>query len=234
MTQPFTLLTGPLNPSLSDLNSMINTLNALFANVTAAGDSAVAGNLAVTGTSTLTGNTAITGTLTVTGLTTLNGGLAGGASANIAINTNKFTVAASTGNTLIAGTLAVTGATALTGATTVTGNLTSSAHTARSVDTTLTAVGTNRATALVLAKDINNITTAAAGTGAVLPAGVVGMELIVNNAGANLIQVYGNGSDTIDGVAGATGVALTNAKRAVFICVAANTFISAQLGVISA
>jgi len=103
-----------------------------------------------------------------------------------------------------------------------------------SVDNALTAVGTNRATALVLTKDINNITTAAASTGAVLPAGVVGMAITVFNAGANAIKVYGNGSDTIDAVAGATGVTLTNAKRATFYCVAANTWISAQLGVAAA
>ncbi len=45
---------------------------------------------------------------------TATGAIAGGSSSNIAINTNKFTVAASTGNTLVAGTLAVTGVTTLT------------------------------------------------------------------------------------------------------------------------
>lgn len=94
---------------MSQLNTLINQLNAMFANVSVVGDSSVGGNLAVTGTTALTGNATAAGTLTVTGLTTLNGGLAGGSSANIALNTNKFTVTASSGNTLIAGTLAVTG-----------------------------------------------------------------------------------------------------------------------------
>lgn len=107
MTLP--LFTANLNPSMSDFNALINQLNAIFTNVSVAGDQAVSGNLAVTGTTALTGNATAAGTLTVTGLTTLNGGLAGGSSANIAINTNKFTVAASTGNTLVAGTLAATG-----------------------------------------------------------------------------------------------------------------------------
>ena len=59
----------------------------------------IAGNLTVSGTSTLTGNTTFGGTIT------------GGASSDIAINTNKFTVAAATGNTVIAGNLTVSGTT---------------------------------------------------------------------------------------------------------------------------
>lgn len=234
MTAPFSLFTANFNPSQSDLNTLINQLNAMFANVAVAGDQAVSGNLTVTGTTGLTGAASLSGALNVTGLSTLNGGIVGGSSADITINTNKFTVAAASGNTLVAGTLAVTGASTLTGAVGVTGNLTTAAYTVVSVGNALTAAGTTRADALVLAKQVNNITTAAASTGAVLPAGVVGMRIIIVNAGANPIKVYGNGSDTIDGVAGATGVTLTNAKRAVFICVAVNTFISAQLGVISA
>lgn len=103
-----------------------------------------------------------------------------------------------------------------------------------STSNALTAVGSARSDALALTSLINNVTTAAASTGVILPAGVIGQAVFVFNAGANTIQVYGAGSDTIDTVAGSTGVPLTNAKRAVYICVAANTFISAQLGVVSA
>lgn len=103
-----------------------------------------------------------------------------------------------------------------------------------SVANALTASGTTRADALALTKKINNVTTAAAGTGVILPAAAIGQTVIVFNGGANAIKVYGAGSDTIDGTAGATGVTLTNAKRAAFICVAANTYISAQLGAVSA
>lgn len=234
MTLPFSLLTANFNPSQSDLNTLINQLNALFANVTVAGDSAVAGNLTVTGTTAHTGNVTAAGILTVTGLTTLNGGLAGGSLADIAINTNKFTVAASTGNTLIAGTATVTGATALSSTLAVTGVTTLTGLLKTSVATTISAAGTTRADATALTKQTNNITTAASGTGVILPASAAGQNIIVNNAGANPVQVYGAGSDTIDGVAGSTGVPLTNAKRAIFLCVAANTYISAQLGVISA
>lgn len=113
-------------------------------------------------------------------------------------------------------------------------NVTTTGYGAVSVATGLSSAGTDRATALVLSKEINNITTAAASTGVVLPAGVVGQKITVFNSGANAIKVYGNGSDTIDGTAGSTGVTLTNAKRCAYICVAANTIISAQLGVASA
>lgn len=104
----------------------------------------------------------------------------------------------------------------------------------RTATNALTAVGNNRATALAIVADFNRITTAAASTGVVLPTGVVGMSITVFNAGANPIKVYAQGSETIDGTAGATGVTLTNALRAVYVCMAAGVWISAQLGVVSA
>lgn len=115
-----------------------------------------------------------------------------------------------------------------------TGNATFGTYALRSVGNALTAVGTNRATALQLAKEINNVTTAGSGTGVILPTGVIGMRITVFSAGANAAQVYANGSETIDTVAGSTGVPLTNTKRCDYFFVAANTWISAQLGVVSA
>ncbi len=106
-----------------------------------------------------------------------------------------------------------------------------------SVSNALTAVGTNRATALALTANINNVTTAGASTGVTLPSiATVGIStiVIIFNAGANAIQVYGAGSDTIDTIAGSTGVVLTNAKRSMYFAVAAATWVSAQLGVVSA
>lgn len=155
-------------------------------------------------------------------------------------STNGF-VGAITGT--VGATTPATGAfTTVTASSTVsaTGNLSTSAYIQGSVGNALTAVGTNRANSLALTKGINNITSAASGTGVTLPnAATVGIggSVIVFNGGANLIQVYGfdtGSGDTIDGTAAATGVALTNAKRCVYICVAANTWISAQLGVVSA
>lgn len=117
------------------------------------------------------------------------------------------------------------------------GNTVISGYVANSVGNALTAVGTNRATSLALTKQVNNVTSAAGGTGVTLPsvtAAGIGSEITIFNAGANLIQVYGAGSDTIDGVAAATGVPLTNTKRCLYRAVAAATWVSAQLGVISA
>lgn len=106
-----------------------------------------------------------------------------------------------------------------------------------STATGLTAVGTNRATALQLSKELNNVTTAASGTGVILPdigtAGVGAIVRIFNN-GANPIKVYGVGSQTIDGTAGATGVTLTNALRCQYYAFSATVWLSAQMGVASA
>lgn len=234
MTVPFTLFTGNLKPSQADLNALINQLNAIFTNVSEAGDLAVAGNLAVTGTTALTDNVTMDGTLDVTGLATLNGGIVGGSSADIAINTNKLTVAASTGNTSVGGTLGVTGAATLSSTLAVTGATTHTGLVALGVAATVSAAGTTRTDATALTKQINKLTTVDAGTGVILPASAAGNIIIIENGGANLVQVYGAGSDTIDGTAGSTGVPLTNAKRCLYICVAANTYISAQLGVVSA
>src|SRR5229473_3344540 len=105
-----------------------------------------------------------------------------------------------------------------------------------SVANALTAAGTNQATGLALTAFVNRITTAAASTGVVLPVGVIGAYVIVFNGGASAIKVYDNATDsaTIDGTAGATGVTLTNALRCIYYCVAAATWVSAQLGVVSA
>ena len=103
-----------------------------------------------------------------------------------------------------------------------------------SVDNTVTALGTNRATAYAVKAAITNLTTVAASTGAVLPVGVVGATYILFNAGASPLTVYAPGSMTIDGTAGSTGVALANAKRCEYICVSATAYVSAQLGAVSA
>ena len=115
-----------------------------------------------------------------------------------------------------------------------TGSVVMSNLLAQTAATGLSAAGTTRADALALTAQANNITTAAASTGVILPASQVGVWVYVSNAGASAIKVYGAGSDTIDGTAGSTGVTLTNAKRCMYYCVAANTYVSAQMGVASA
>ncbi len=63
------------------------------------------------GSGTVTVNGTATGGITLGRAVTLSSTLTGGSTSDIAINTNKFTVAASSGNTVVAGTLGVTGVT---------------------------------------------------------------------------------------------------------------------------
>lgn len=93
----------------------------------------------------------------------------------------------------------------------------------------LVAAGTNAATALALTAHVNHVATAALGTGVVLPTMVANDVRVVINDGANPIKVYAS-AGTVDGVAAATGVTLTNAKRAIFFCVAAGVIVSISGG----
>ena len=68
--------------------------------------------------------------------------------------------------------------------------------------------GASQATALLLTAPLNRITTAAVGSGVLLPPAIRGMEVVIDNNGANPTTVFASGTDTINGTAGATGVAL--------------------------
>ncbi len=84
---------------------------------------------------------------------------------------------------------------------------------------TATATGT-KTNAYVLKATVNRISVCATGGDSVkLPANPQpGNVVFIANDGAAAAQVFGSNSDTIDSVATATGVALTNATRAFFIC----------------
>lgn len=99
--------------------------------------------------------------------------------------------------------------------------------------TGIVASGTTIADAHQLYLGVNFLGTVAGSSGAKLPAMVPGDSCIVFNQGAAACQIY-SGDSTIDGTAGATGVALTNTKRAVFFQQASGVIVSAQLGVVSA
>lgn len=62
------------------------------------------------------------------------------------------------------------------------------------------------------------LTVATAADSALLPPALVGKHVVVINDGAAAAQIFGQGTDTIDGVATGTGVALTNGKIALFFC----------------
>lgn len=70
----------------------------------------------------------------------------------------------------------------------------------------ITATGNSRATAVTLSSQMSRITSAVAGTGALLPTCLAGIiRLIFNNSGAT-IQLYASGYDTIDGNPGYIGI----------------------------
>jgi hypothetical protein len=107
---------------------------------------------------------------------------------------------------------------------------------AKTLAATLAANATQtQAAATVITKEVNLLTTVGtSGDGVRLPVSAVGTTIFIFNTTSNPAQVYGDGTTTIDGVTTTTGVVLTNAKRAMFVRTAAGTWISAQLGVVSA
>lgn len=92
----------------------------------------------------------------------------------------------------------------------------------QSVSDSLTAhAGGGQTNALPLTSGINRVATVAtAGDSVALPPSYVGAELVVINAGANAMQVFGNGTETINSVATATGVSQGAGRIVVYYCVA--------------
>lgn len=89
-----------------------------------------------------------------------------------------------------------------------------------STATGLTAhAGGGQASALLLTAQYNRVDTVATAADSVkLPApSYIGQEVeIMNNAGVNSMQVFGSGTDTINGVATGTGVAQAAGKFAMY------------------
>jgi hypothetical protein len=78
--------------------------------------------------------------------------------------------------------------------------------------------GRSAATPL-LSGGFNTVATVATATDSVvLPPAVQGMEIFVQNDGVAAMQVFANGADTINGTAGATGVAHAAGKLAIYVC----------------
>ncbi len=88
--------------------------------------------------------------------------------------------------------------------------------------------GGGQASAVQLTNGWNRVTTVATAADSVqLPAALPGSQvLVINDAAANSLQVFGkNGNtDTIDGTAGATGEAIAAAKRRLFFCLTAGAW----------
>ncbi len=86
--------------------------------------------------------------------------------------------------------------------------------------------GGTQAAAFGLTHLISSVDTVAVAADSVkLPAATAGKIFIVlNNAAANSMQVFGSGTDTINGVATATGVAQAAGKIAIYVCLAAGNY----------
>jgi hypothetical protein len=73
-------------------------------------------------------------------------------------------------------------------------------------------------------------TVAAPGDSVLLPPSIAGLELLVINHGANAMQVFGSGTDTIDDVATATGVSQMKGSVCIYTCATAGAWYSEGLG----
>lgn len=77
-----------------------------------------------------------------------------------------------------------------------------------------------QATAVLVPATVTCVDTVATAADAVkLPPAVEGRVFVLSNRGVASMQVFGSGSDTIDGVATATGVAQGNGLTAMYIAV---------------
>ncbi len=96
-----------------------------------------------------------------------------------------------------------------------------------SVVTGLTALpGGGQSGATLLTGELNRVDTVATAADSVaLPApAFVGQQVtVVNNAASNAMQVFGSGTDTINGVATATGVSQAAGKTAIYRAVSVGT-----------
>lgn len=85
---------------------------------------------------------------------------------------------------------------------------------------TVTANATQtQAAATALVSMINRVSTVVTqGDGVRLPASAVGLSIVIINRGANAVQVYGAGTDTINGIATATGISQGVNTQATYTC----------------
>lgn len=91
--------------------------------------------------------------------------------------------------------------------------------------------GGGQGSALALTKEINRVTiVATAGDSVKLPASVAGLSILIINSGANSLQVFGAGTDTINGVATATGVPQMINSAILYQCAVAGLWQAQDIG----
>ena len=92
----------------------------------------------------------------------------------------------------------------------------------------IAAAGANQAGATVLTAEISRVTSGSGGVA--LPASAAGLDIMVINHSGSPIQVYGQGSDTIDDVAAATGVSQMNGSMTLYAAAAGGAYYSNGIG----
>ena len=119
----------------------------------------------------------------------------------------------------------------LSGSTSFTG-LSLAGYLAESSADSLTAhAGGGQGSALPITTEMARVTTVAtAGDSVKLPTSIAGLTIILENAGANAMQVYGSGTDTINGVATATGVSQMASSVVIYTCYTAGAWFANGLG----
>ena len=91
--------------------------------------------------------------------------------------------------------------------------------------------GGGQASAFPLPAVVNRVTTVATiGDSVLLPSSAPGMIIMVINHGANDMQVYGAGTDTINDVATATGVSQMASSECIYVCTSAGRWYVNGLG----
>jgi len=116
------------------------------------------------------------------------------------------------------GTITATAVTATT--------LTSTGNQIESVTDTITAhAGGGQSLATAITTQNARVTVVAtAGDSVRLPASAAGLMVLVSNRGANPMQVYGAGTDTINGIATATGISQGVNTQALYFCATAGNW----------
>lgn len=94
----------------------------------------------------------------------------------------------------------------------------------------LLATGTIQGDAYAIVYAVNEFTTVASGTGALLPTSTVGMGVTIYNGGANPLKVYPNSGATINGLATNAAMLLSTNTAITLTCVSATRWV----GVLSA
>ncbi|MGO4714757.1 hypothetical protein [Bradyrhizobium sp. 2TAF24] len=100
-----------------------------------------------------------------------------------------------------------------------------------SADNIIANAGGGQANATQLAAELNRIVTVAtAGDSVKLPPSQPGMTIVVTNRGANAMQVFGAGGDTVDDSPAATGVSQMRGSVVIYACHTAGAWYTEGLG----